>query len=73
MTYYLDGKSYPMPSIDDLLEHLPMLKKKFTDYKIHADAQITDLFSSSELTGSATLKANNLQTVYLKNRGKTLK
>ncbi len=73
MTYYLDGKSYPMASRDDLLEHLPMLKKKFTDYKSYADAQITDLFSSSELSGSTTLKANNLQTVYLENTGKLLK
>ncbi len=73
MTYYLDGKSYPMPSRDDLLEHLPMLKKKFTDYKSYADAQITDLFSSSELAGSTTLKANNLQTIYLENTGKSLK
>ena len=72
MTYYLDGKSYPMASRDDLLEHLPMLKKKFTDYKSYADAQITDLFSSSELAGSTTLKANNLQTVYLENTGKSL-
>jgi enediyne biosynthesis protein E4 len=73
MTYYLDGKSYPMASRDDLLEHLPMLKKKFTDYKSYADAQITDLFSSSELAGSTTLKVNNLQTVYLENTGKSLK
>ena len=73
MTYYLDGKSYPMASRDDLLEHLPMLKKKFTDYKSYADAQLTDLFNSSELAGSSTLKANNLQTIYLENTGKLLK
>ena len=73
MTYCLDGKSYPMASRDDLLEHLPMLKKKFIDYKTYADAQITDLFNSSELVGSTTLKANNLQTVYLENKGKSLK
>jgi enediyne biosynthesis protein E4 len=73
MTYYLDGKTYPMASRDDLLEHLPMLKKKFTDYKSYADAQLTNLFNSSELAGSTTLKANNLQTVYLENTGKSLK
>jgi enediyne biosynthesis protein E4 len=73
MSYYLDGKSYPMASRDDLLEELPMLKKKFTDYKSYADAQLTDLFSSSELAGSTTLKVNNLQTVYLENTGKSLK
>jgi enediyne biosynthesis protein E4 len=73
MTYYLEGKSYPFASRDDLLEHIPMLKKKFTDYKTYADAQLTDFFSSSELSGSTTLKANNLQTVYLENTGKSLK
>ncbi|MDZ7899456.1 MAG: VCBS repeat-containing protein [Arcicella sp.] len=73
ISYYLEGKSYPMASRDDLLEHLPMLKKRFTDYKTYADAQITDMFSSSELATSTTLKATNLQTVYLENIGKSLK
>jgi enediyne biosynthesis protein E4 len=73
MTYYLEGKSYPFASRDDLLEHIPMLKKKFTDYKTYADAQLTDFFSSSELSGSTALKANNLQTVYIENTGKSLK
>jgi enediyne biosynthesis protein E4 len=73
MSYYLNGKSYPFPSRDDLLEHLPMLKPKFTNYKSYADAQLSDLFSSSELSGSSTLKANNLQTVYLENTGKSFK
>jgi len=73
MSYYLSGKSYPSPSRDDLLEHLPMLKKKFTDYKSYADAQISDLFDANQLKGSTTLKAEVLQTVYLENTGKSFK
>lgn len=71
MSYYLNGKSYPFPSRDDLLEHLPMLKAKFTNYKSYADAQISDLFSAQQLEGSTTLKAQNLQTIYLENKGKS--
>ncbi len=71
MSYYLSGKSFPFPSRDDLLEHLPMLKKKFTDYKSYADAQISDLFTAEQLKGSTTLKAQNLETIYLKNTGKS--
>jgi len=70
MGYYLGGKSYPFPSRDDLLEHLPMLKKKFANYKSYADAQISDLFTTEQLKGSITLKAQNLQTIYLENTGK---
>ncbi|MCU0470996.1 MAG: VCBS repeat-containing protein, partial [Arcicella sp.] len=73
MSYYLGGKSYPSPSRDDLLEHLPMLKKKFTDYKSYADAQINDLFDANQLKGSSTLNAENLQTSYFENTGKSFK
>jgi enediyne biosynthesis protein E4 len=73
MSYYLGGKSYPSPSRDDLLEHLPMLKKKFTDYKSYADAQINDLFDVNQLKGSSTLNAENLQTSYFENTGKSFK
>ena len=73
MSYYLNGKSYPFPSRDDLLEHLPMLKAKFTNYKSYADAQISDFFTAQELKGSITLQAQNLQTIYLENRGKSFK
>jgi hypothetical protein len=73
MSYYLNGKSYPSLSRDDLLEHLPMLKKKFTNYKSYADAQISDLFDANQLKGSMTLKAKNLQTIYLENTGENFK
>ncbi len=73
MSYYLSGKSYPFPSRDDLLEHLPMLKSKFTDYKTYADAQLSDLFTAEQLKGSTTLQAQNLQTVYLENTIKSFK
>jgi enediyne biosynthesis protein E4 len=73
MSYYLNGKSYPFPSRDDLLEHLPMLKPKFTNYKSYADAQLSDLFTTEQLKGSTTLQAQNLQTIYLENTGKSFK
>jgi enediyne biosynthesis protein E4 len=73
MSYYLNGKSYPFPSRDDLLEHLPMLKPKFTNYKSYADAQLSDLFTTEQLNGSTTLQAQNLQTIYLENTGKSFK
>jgi enediyne biosynthesis protein E4 len=73
MSYYLNGKSYPFPSRDDLLEHLPMLKPKFTNYKSYADAQLSDLFTTEQLKGSTTLQAQNLQTIYLENAGKSFK
>jgi enediyne biosynthesis protein E4 len=73
MSYYLNGKSYPFPSRDDLLEHLPMLKPKFTNYKSYTDAQLSDLFTTEQLKGSTTLQAQNLQTIYLENAGKSFK
>jgi hypothetical protein len=69
LCYYIDGVSYPAASLDDLIDQLPSLKKKFPAYKDYASATIHDLFSDEELKSASVLKAENMQTVYLENRG----
>ena len=67
--YYIKGVSYPAASRDDLMDQLPMLKKKFLKYSTYASATINDLFSKEELQDAALLKAEMLNTVYLQNNG----
>ncbi|MEO8766101.1 MAG: VCBS repeat-containing protein [Ginsengibacter sp.] len=69
LCYYIDGVSYPATSLDDLTDQLPMLKKKFLEYKTYAEATINDMFSEDQLKDAATLKAETMQTVYLENQG----
>jgi enediyne biosynthesis protein E4 len=69
LCYYIQGVSYPAASRDDLTEQLPLLKKKFLEYKDYANATITDIFTGEELKDAATLKAATMQTIYLENQG----
>jgi enediyne biosynthesis protein E4 len=69
LCYYINGKSYPALSRDDLTEQVPSLKKKFLAYKDYSEATITDLFTPEQLSDAGVLKANEMQSVYLENQG----
>ncbi len=69
LCYYIQGRSYPAASRDDITEQLPGLKKKFLEYKDYAHATINDLFTADQLRDAGGLKAEIMETVYLENRG----
>ncbi len=46
-----------------------MLKKKFLEYHDYAKATISDLFKPDQLKDAGLLKAENMQTIYLENKG----
>jgi hypothetical protein len=66
-SWHLSGKSYPAAYRDDLAEQLPMLKKKFTDYKIYADATVSDFFPSEKWAKAQHLTATEFRTGILRN------
>lgn len=70
LCYYIQGKSYPANSLDDLTDQLPLLKKRFLQYKSYANAGISDLFDKKTLSSAGKLHAAMLGSVYLENRGK---
>jgi hypothetical protein len=59
---YIQGKSYPYVTRDELIGQLPIMGKRYTDYKTYADATLKDIFDSSELEGAIRLEANHLAT-----------
>ena len=67
ITYYNDGKSYPWPSRDEITGQIPVLRRKFPDYKSYADARITDIFQEGDLKDATVLTATELRTVYYRN------
>ena len=67
ITYYNDGKSYPWPSRDEIIGQIPVLRRKFPDYKSYADAQMTDIFQEGDLKDARVLTATELRTVYYRN------
>jgi hypothetical protein len=66
--YYIQGKTYPYVSRDELLDQLYPMRRKFTDYKSYADAGMNDIFTAEELSGAKKVTANFLETVIFENR-----
>lgn len=69
LCYYIQGKSYPMASRDELLDQIPSLRKKFGSYKSYADATIEDIFSPDQLAKAKVLHCDELASGILYNRG----
>jgi hypothetical protein len=70
LTYYIQGKSFPYASRDELLRELPAMQKKFSRYADYADAQIEDILSPAQLAAAGTCRITQLSSVYLHNDGR---
>jgi hypothetical protein len=69
MTTYVQGKRFPYPSRDELLEVMPALKKKFVTYASYAGATLEDLLSEETLRRASHLEAANTRSCFLMNSG----
>lgn len=62
--FYIQGKSYPYCTRDELLDQVSMMRTRFIDYKGYADATLNTVFTEEEMKGAGHLQANYLQTAY---------
>ena len=62
---YIQHKSYPCLSRDQLLDQISIMRGRFPDYKSYADATLTDVFTPEEMKGAEHLVANNFLTTCL--------
>ena len=62
---YVQGKSYPYVTRDELVGQMGIMGKRYPDYKSYADATLTDIFTKSELDGATKLEVNCLKTTLL--------
>ena len=69
LNYYIQGKLYPFPSRDEMLDQIYGLRSKFRTYEAYSSAQLQQIFSPAELKDAKTLKATILETIYLENTG----
>lgn len=67
--YYIQGKSYPMASRDELLDQIVPLRKKFLKYVDYADATIYDIFPKEKVDASVKFYCNQLASCALINNG----
>ncbi|GAB4029942.1 VCBS repeat-containing protein [Spirosoma gilvum] len=59
---YVQGKSYPHATRDELLDQLGMLRFRFTNYDSYSNATLNEVFTKEELADAPKLMANELKT-----------
>ena len=64
LCFYMQHKTFPYVTRDELLEQISVMRTKFTDYKSYADAGLKDIFSEDDMKDAKHLKANHLTTTY---------
>ena len=67
----VNGKpaEFPAHGRDDIVDKLPMMKKRFNDYHSLAVSTMNKLFTDEQRKGALRLKVNNSQSCYLRNDG----
>ena len=68
MNYYIQGKSYPAYSRDEVAEQMPILKKKFPDYKTFSGATMEQFFDGNVLEKANKKEITTLKTLILENK-----
>mgnify|MGYP003630526241 CR=1 FL=1 len=66
---YMQGKRYPIPSLDEMQGAFPFLKKNFLKHAQYASATLDDIFSEDQLKAATHLSVYQLESVYLENTG----
>jgi len=65
--YYIQGKSYPMASRDDMTDQIVSLRQRFPTYDSYADATVEDILTPEQLQSAKKLSANYFETTYFEN------
>ncbi|MEX1240217.1 MAG: VCBS repeat-containing protein [Cyclobacteriaceae bacterium] len=69
VNYYIQGKSYPMPSRDELLDQVSTLRKKFIKYEDYAGATMQDIASDGQMEKAYEFNAYVLESCWIENLG----
>ena len=62
LCFYIQHRSYPYVTRDELLDQMSIMRTRFTDYKSYSESGMKDVFTSDELKDMKSLKANYLET-----------
>ena len=65
--YYIQGKSYPMASRDEMTDQIVSLRQKFPTYDSYASSTIEDILTPEQLKSARQLSANYFETTYFEN------
>ncbi|WP_237144707.1 VCBS repeat-containing protein [Pontibacter pamirensis] len=69
LAYSLNNNWYPVATKDELGKQLPLINKKFTDYKGYAGKTVEEIFDKNELEDARLMEVNTFESVYWENIG----
>lgn len=69
LCYYVQGKRYPVATMDELVDQVRSIRKKFNRYADYADAGIEQIMNEAQLRRALRLRINTLQSAWLENTG----
>jgi len=61
-SFYIQGKRYPYVTRDELVSQLPVMRKRFSNFKSYADITMETLFQNNELKEAGYLVADHMNT-----------
>ncbi len=68
LCYYIQGRSYPLATRDELLDQVGTLRKKFIRYEDYSGATIQDIATTEMLDKAYKFKVNTLHSSWIENR-----
>jgi hypothetical protein len=63
-SFYIQGKRYPYITRDELVGQLPILRKRFADFKSYADITMDELFEEKDIKDAGHLVADHMATTF---------
>jgi hypothetical protein len=69
ISYFIQGKSYPVATRDELFDQVPSLKAKFPSYQSYSDATVKEIFSPEQLKAAIHLEASEFRSGIFINNG----
>jgi enediyne biosynthesis protein E4 len=64
LCFYIQHKSYPYVTRDEINDQMSIMRTRFTDYKTYSEATLKEIFLPEEMEGANKLQANYLKTAY---------
>jgi len=69
LSYYNDGKEYPLRGRECSSQQIPTIKKKFEDYASFSTATLADVYTEESLENSLHYQVKSFSSIYLENHG----
>ncbi|WP_335682118.1 VCBS repeat-containing protein [Polaribacter sp. SA4-12] len=68
LSYYNEGKQYPVRGRSCSSQQIPGIKKKFKDYESFSEATLVDVFTDKALESSLHYQVKSFASIYLENK-----